>query len=328
MRILVILISVLCCFKSLAHTWDEPWHGDVVKGANSFAIFKVLKNTGSSLKLELIKHISGEKPHPNIIVNDFYLYDVVTTNAESDEHGFWLKDGVNAYMFLLKQGDSYKIATPTSGYAEILEDGSVAATYRHSLHQAKAQTENYEKTQVCIFNKLHGSSCSTETIEESIITPLNEKVAILSAQATASDFELFFKQHAALETSFLIEYPLEFDVLKPFLTSQFFHAEISGVRALSVGSGTNKVEQLISFIKKDKSSDVAKVMALIMLKNLDGKNVNPSIVEYYDQASEAEVSLGGNFMDPRIGTWYPHSVKKAIEWYIGDNSPNRVAGGL
>lgn len=323
MRILVILISVLCCFKSLAHTWDEPWHDDVVKGSNSFALFKVLKNSGDSLKLELIKHISGEKPHSNIIVNDFYLYDVVTTNSKSDEHGFWLKEGVNVYLFLLKQGDSYKIATPTSGYAEILDDGSVAATYRHSLHQAKAQTENYEKTQSCIFNKLHGSNCDTKTIEESIIAPLNERVAILSAEATASDFELFFKQHAALETAFLIEYPVKFDVLNPFLTSQFFHAEISAVRALSVASGTGRAKQLVSFIKSGKSSDVAKVMAIIMLKNQNEKNINHSIVEYYNQASESEVSLGGNIMDPRVGTWYPSSVKKAIEWYIGDNSPNK-----
>lgn len=106
------------------------------------------------------------------------------------------------YIFLLKQGDSYKIATPTSGYAEILDEQSVAATYRHSLHQAKTHIQNYEKTQICIFEKLHGSSCNKDTIEQSIIAPLNKKVAVLSAQATASDFELFFQQHAALETSF------------------------------------------------------------------------------------------------------------------------------
>ena len=105
-------------------------------------------------------------------------------------------------MFLLKQGDSYKIATQTSGYAEILDEQSVAATYRHSLHQAKTHIQNYEKTQICIFEKLHGSSCNKDTIEQSIIAPLNKKVAVLSAQATASDFELFFQQHAALETSF------------------------------------------------------------------------------------------------------------------------------
>ncbi len=323
MRILVIIITILFCFKSLAHTWDEPWHGEVVKGSNSFALFKVIKNSGNSLKLELIKHIAGEKPHSNILVDDFYLYNVSSTNSESDEHGFWLDDGVNVYMFLLKQGDNYKIASPTAGYAEILDDGYVAATYRHSLHQAKAQSDNYEKTQICIFDKMHGSKCNSETIKESIIAPLNERVAILSPQATASDFELFFKQHAALETAFLIEQPVKFDVLNPFLTSQFFHAEISAVRALSVASDTSRTKQLVSFIKSDKSSDVAKVMAIIMLKKLDGKNINQSIVEYYTQASESEVSLGGNIMDPRVGTWYPHSVKKAIEWYIGDNSPNK-----
>lgn len=37
--------------------------------------------------------------------------------------------------------------------------------------------------------------------------------------------------------------------------SQFFHTELSAVRALSVASGTNRVEQLVSFIKNDKSSD-------------------------------------------------------------------------
>jgi len=323
MRILVVLVTLLCCFKSLAHTWDEPWHDDVVKGSNSFAIFKVIKNSGNSLTLELIKHISGEKPHSTVLVDGFYLYDIASTNTKSDEHGFWLEDGAKVYMFLLKQGDSYKIASPTSGYAEILDDGSVAATYRHSLHQAKAIADNYEKTQICIFDTLHGSKCNAATIEKSIIAPLTDRVAILSEQATASDFYLFFKQHVALETAFLIEYPIEIDVLNPFLKSQFFHAEISAVRALSVASGTSRVNKLVSFIQSDKSSDVAKVMAVIMLKNVDGNNINPSIVEYYNQASESEVSLGANIMDPRVGTWYPHSVKKAIEWYIGDNSPNK-----
>jgi len=41
---------------------------------------------------------------------------------------------------------------------------------------------------------------------------------------------------------------------------------------------------------------------------------------YLKNASEDEVYLGASsIMDPRIGTWYPESVKAAVYWYLSEN---------
>lgn len=320
MRILYLFLTFLFSANVFAHTWDEPWHKEVVAGANSFSVFKVIKNSGETLQLELVRHIAGEKPERKIKVDGFYLYTVASTNSESDEHDFWLDDGVTVYMHLLKQGEKYKIATPTSGYAEISDDGSVVATYRHSLHQAKVHPETYEQTQICIFKQLHGENCSKAIVNKYIVEPLNERVATLSAKASAADFELFFRQHVALETAFLIGLPIKIDVLEPFLNSRFFHTEISAVRALVVSPESNIQTRLVSFIQNNETSDIAKVVGVMMLKELEDENINQSITNYLTEASDEDVFFGGSLMDPRIGTWFPRSVKAAIEWYMEDSS--------
>ena len=319
MRIVLLVLFALLSMNSVAHTWDEPWHEQVVKGANSFSLFKVKENSNYKLKLSLIKHIAGEKAEGSIIVDDYYLYNIASTSSSPDEHGFGLTKDQLVYVYLRKQGDKYKIATPTSGYSEIQDNGTVAATYRHSLHKAQVEKKIYEATQECIFNAISGACCSDITINEYILKPLGQQVSVLSPTATKEDFDLFFKQHVALETAYLIQYPLPDKVLLPFIQSGFFHTEISAIRALAASDNHNTESKLISFVTKGSGSDIAKVMAILMLDRLNYKST-AALSEYLEKASDEEVSLAGDFMDPRVGTWFPRSVKKSIEWFVEKNS--------
>jgi len=52
---------------------------------------------------------------------------------------------------------------------------------------------------------------------------LKAPVGVLYENATNEDEERFFKQHAALETSYLAKIDHSIDLLRPFLESDFCH---------------------------------------------------------------------------------------------------------
>ncbi len=314
---LLFLMLMLGCVDAMAHTWDEPWHKEVVSQANSFGLYEVKKVSGQTLKLKLVKHLAGEKTKKKIKVSDFYLYEKMSSSA-ADEHGFWLGKGQRVYLYLHKDGRKYTLATPTAGSDKILDDESVGATFRHSLHKTQIDIVAYEALQTCIFISLHNGACASETVDFHILVPLKERVSVLSAEALAEDFELFFKQHAALESAYLAGYALPNDLLAPFLESEFFHVQISAVRALSVSHDAAKVKKLVDFVLSKHGTGIAKVMAVIMLNELKASDVNERLQAYLPISSSEEVYLGGDIMDPRIGTWYPPSVKAAIEWFLSE----------
>lgn len=314
-----ILLSIFFSAGALSHTWDEPWHDEVSKSATSLGLYKVKKNYGSKIKLELVKHLAGKKTAKSYKTSGYYLYDFVSASAGNDDHGIWLKKNQYVYAYLMKDGRKYKLATPTAGYDQVTEDGFVAATYRHSLHKTKIDKTTYEKTQICIFNVTRGTECSESTINNYIIEPLTLGVAELSAESTPQDYDLFFKQHVALETAFLINYSLPKEVIDKFLSSRFFHIQISAVRALSVSNDENKISKLISFIDSDENEDIAKVMAIIMLDRLQAYTQVEFLEGMLQGASEQGVHLGAGIMDPRVSTWFPSSVKSAITWFVDKN---------
>jgi hypothetical protein len=315
----IAFLTVLFSTSALSHSWDEPWHDDVSRSATSLAFYKVTQNYESHVELKLIKHLAGLKTSETLTTSGYYLYDLASSSSGSDEHGIGLQNDQQVYVYLMADGQKYKLATPTAGYDEITEDGSVAATYRHSLHKTKIDRTTYENTQTCIFDIAHGKDCPERVISKYILEPLSLRVAELSPEATQEDYDLFFKQHVALETAFLINYSLPPDIIDKFLLSRFFHVQISAVRALSVSNDENKTAKLSSFIELDENTDIAKVMAVIMLDRLNADDQVEFLEGILEESSEANVHLGANIMDPRVSTWYPTSVKAAITWFVDKN---------
>ena len=319
MKSTLALILLMISFKIFSHTWDEPWHKEVVAGSDTFGLYEVVGNSGFSVNLNLIKHLAGENADKEIEVSQYYLFDRTSNPSDLDDHPFEYSKGQRVYAFLKKEGDRYAVATPMSGIATILEDGSVHATYRHSLHGAKSDPQEYEILQTCIFNYLHGLECQAHAVAL-VKKTLKVPVGVLSESASDEDVDRFFSQHAALETSYLAKIPNSIDVLRPFLDSDFFHVQVGAVRALAASNYSNKEGELLSFVASDDKDGMARVMAVLLLNELPSENAVIFLNEYLTSAPEEEVYLGANsIMDPRIGTWYPQSVKAAVEWYLAEN---------
>mgnify|MGYP006138877509 CR=1 FL=1 len=319
MKYILGLLLLIQSVVAIAHTWDEPWHKEVVAGADTFGLYEVTSNSGFSLKLKLIKHLAGEKSKSKIKVTKYYLFGWTSDPSKLDDHPFEYSKGEKIYAFLKKEGTNYGVATPTSGISTFLDDGSVFATFRHSVHGARSEVHEYETLQKCIFNYLHNSQCSEKAI--SLVKEyLTAPIGVLSENATDEDVTRFFRQHAALETSYLAKIPNSIDVLRPFLDSDFFHVQVGAVRALAASNYSNKEGELLSFVASDDKDGMARVMAVLLLNELPSENAVIFLNEYLTSAPEEEVYLGANsIMDPRIGTWYPQSVKAAVEWYLAEN---------
>jgi hypothetical protein len=298
----------------LGTTWNEPWHEDVVKNAESFVKLEVTsRDETRSFKGKVLAHLAGEKTPAEITVDRFYMLNLTST---SSGHGPELRFnvGFTGYFFLkkAKEGESFAIATPTAGFAAI-QDDSVKATYRHSYHQAKVEIELYEKTQVAIFEFLHGRPHDKEFmskfLKETLVEPpqeLGPKVKDKEAPAR------FFRQHVALECFYHFGAKEDAPRLEPFLEVNFFHVQVSAARALSRIDTPESRARLVSFIEKPGRNGFAKVMAVWGLKRLDAKEALPALERFLAEGADEKTGFGGNIMDPRVGTHFPGSVKNAI----------------
>lgn len=319
-----------------AHSWDEPWHKEVVTGADTLALFEVVEGEGHHLILKRIRHLAGEKTTEVIHISQYYLMGPHSVNLQGDglidrglqrrdlqnvdlkdsHHPFGYAKGQRLYGFVRKHNKGYAIATPTAGLDDVLADGSVAATFRHSLHRTKMQPDTYENLQVCIFKALHNQACDPNTIDIHILKPLSKKVAALSAFSREEEVTRFFQQHAALESVYLLSYDIPLDLLTPFLNSYFSHVQVSAVRALSASRLVNKDTLLAQFVVSEDSEAMAKIMAVILLSHDSSSRVNAILKAYLPLASQDIVTLGALASDPRAATWYPDSVKRAIQWFL------------
>lgn len=200
----------------------------------------------------------------------------------------------------------------------------MAASFRISIHKTEIDTKTYEAAQSCFFSYLHNGNCAIDVVNEIIEKPLKERVGELSEQATQEDAEIFFRQHVALESSYIINHQNSYESLKPFLNSKFFHVQISAIRALSVTNTETKNHQLIEFITKSEASDIAKVMAIVMLNEVNFQGGIEELKNYLPLASKKDVSLVSDIMDPRVSTNFPESVQAAIKWYIESRTKTKI----
>lgn len=309
LSVLAVLLAV--ALPASAHTWDEPWHREVVKQADSFGLFELVDDKrGTALKR--IRILAGVTT-PDIFVLSGYYQPGYFNSSDHEDH-FGLEAGERAYLMLKQDGARWLLATPTAGVDVLREDAFVAATYRISFNQALQHPDAYERVQACVFRRLHRETCDVALLESDLDTPLHEKAAALSETATAEEQDLFFRQHVALETAYLLNRDLPLALLEPFLKSDFFHTQLSGVRALAANQDPHRDARLLEFIRDDSRTPVARVMAVRMAQESGHAALLDQIRAYGPQASEEESHLPvGSIMDPRIGTAYPSSLKQAIE---------------
>ena len=314
-----ILVILILCSTLYAATWDEPWHRDVVAKSDAFGLYEVVSTSSSRVVFKEVRHLAGVQTGPNVEVNGYYsrpMTSVSSINGVTDD-GSALRfrgPGTRYYLFLKKapSGTTWQIASPTSGFAELRADGTVIATFRISVHQAVVDSGTYELTQTCIHRKLHGEACSDD-VSKFILTQLSAAPPPMSANSSPQQMEVFFRQHAAMETAYLTGYAIATDTLSKFLKDPDYHTQISGVRALRASDSKERNTLLMAFVSDDSRAPVARVVAVQMMREAGAKELKDQLAAYVPKAPTGEVGLGIAIMDSRIGTNFPSSLKEAVE---------------
>jgi hypothetical protein len=319
----IVLILALSSTLS-AETWDEPWHRDVVAKSDAFGLYEVVSTSPTKVVFKEVRHLAGIQTGPNVELTGYYSREVMSSSivngVRTDESSLRFKGpGTRYYLFLKKasSGTTWTMASPTSGFAEVQPGDKVVSTFRISVHQALVDSGIYELSQTCIFRKLHGQECSPD-VSSFIQTQLAGAPAAMSNNASAEQADLFFKQHAALETAYLTGHAIDRETLSKFLKDSVFHTQISAVRALRALDPKERNAMLMSFVTDDSRNILARVVAVQMIRETGARELKDQLVAYAPKAPSTEVGLGIAIMDPRIGTRFPSSLKSALEELIAE----------
>jgi hypothetical protein len=334
-----VLVSAILLGGAVTHaaTWDEPFHRDVVLGADSFGLFETVNVTPFTATFKRIRTLAGADTGETAVVDGFYESIAPATSSTrpgqtyDDEWTLRFRGGRRYYLFLKRApasganalrapgatpamgGESWRIATPTGGFAELQADGSVIATFRHSLHQALVDAPTFELLQTCAFDALHQARPCSPGVQTFIDAQLATTPASLAGAPSAAELESFFKQHAALETAYLIGHAIDPGRLEPFLRAPFFHTQVSAVRALARSQAPDRNTRLATFVMDEERDPLARVFAVAMIRELRAVELKDRLAAYLPTASAQTVSLGAQVMDSRIGTLFPASVRHALE---------------
>jgi len=310
MRLPALLFLLLTVVSRLAHatSWDEPWQETVVKKTDYLVLARVTATDAhKGIKATILRSLGGGTLPDTVKISGFYSLQLCG-DSPGEEPAFELGGTDSCYFFLQKKpSGEYAIATPTTGFARV-KAGQVAATYRHSYHQALVPRAVYELTMTAIFQHYHG--------QEYDATPINalvdQALASPPAHLDAAGRSTFFLQHAALETVYHLGLTSHYAAVLPFLRDTTnFHAQVSAARALTATPTPEDKQLLIKMLVSKSSRDLAKVVAIKTLTTYRPAELKPQLAALAQTASDEHNGFGGNILDPRICTQVP-TVKEAL----------------
>lgn len=294
-------------FKSThACTWDEPWQKEILEKADHFVLATIQINDSTGVHLQIIKNIGKEKLHGLIELESPFSH-----TSSSSGHGshFNFHEGDTGYFFLRKVDDNlYSIPTPSSAFAKLNSTGKVYATYRHSYHQAVVPQQIFEKTYSQIW-----SYYKYKTYEKDSILPfINEYIDLPRAGFAESEIDVFFKQHVALETAYLLDITVDLTRIQKFISEENFHSTVSALQLLSHTNTEASKSFLFEYIKEKDNENFQKVIAIWAFAKHANKKEIRKLKRLKSRLSDDEQGFGGNIMDPRVGTRFP-SPKRAVD---------------
>ena len=305
-KIATILFVILTTISGYATTWDEPWQKEIIEKSDYFVYGTVINASDSLVIVEIDKSFGNLEIAKIITIDNFFMLHLCSM---SGGHGpeFIFKKGEKGYFFLKKGNNgNFQIPTPTSGFDRIVGN-KVYATYRHTYHQAAISPKLYEFTYKEIWNKFHKGKFE----KEKILKFINEQVSKNSAGFEDKEIELFFKQHVALETAYLLGIKIDFNILKKFSESNNFHSQISALRAMGNLNNNEVKKYLIDYLKDKNKDNFTKVIAIWSLWKIKDSEVKKQLSELKEHLSDEEIGFERNIMDPRVCTHFP-SPKSAI----------------
>ncbi len=321
MRFLFIFLFCLITSQAAqATTWNEPWQDEVIRLSDSFIKVEITENKGSQATADVVKLLAGSETPKTIVLKNYSALQLISL-SDKGELGLPFKIGGSYYLFVKKdvKGQFYQIPTPTSGWARI-EGKNVYATYRHSYHQALVPEEIYEKTMQAVFNGIKGKSYDENFITGFINEQLSQKVGTLDDDNPENN-NRFFLQHAALETFYYLGKGTDIRILMPFINTNSAHVQISACRAVSKLNTAESKEILMKFIEGN-GNGFAKIMSVRGLKQLNAKEMLNRLKVFLKTGTDEETGFGGSIMDPRVGTFFPASVKESVQSLVNEWEPS------
>jgi hypothetical protein len=307
-RIFITLSFFLFSSISYALTWDEPWAEKVIRGSSSFILAKIKSvDEEKGISITIVKTLGGKALQGDILISNFYLLTICSNSGQAIE---FMTQPMDSCYFFIKENEKgeYCIATPTTGF-DYLDEGKVVSTYRHSYHQASVPMNVYEMTMTAIFNHYHDVAYDRKPVIDFVNEYLNKKPAGFSP----NEIDIFFLQHAALESIYHLKLKEINEILPlPFLNDTTnFHHQVSAARALSAFNTATNKQALIKILHDTSRRNFVKVMCIWSLGELNANDLKASLVKLQATASDETDGFGGNFMDHRVCTSIP-TVKDAL----------------
>lgn len=299
----------------LAETWSEPWHREVLLRSDSLAEVEFLRKRRDSIEVRVLGVLAGESLPERVRIASPAKMPLTSASGHREALTPWIALGRRHFVLLARDGKVWRLQSPSAGADDVMPGGQVAATYRISFTKAAQSESEYRRLQPCVFNVVKGRPCDVEALSDLLVTPLQEPASGLGPDVSADEGPRFFKQHAALESSYLLRQPLTLERVEPFLGHGFFHTQISAVRALAVINDVRATERLERFVRDGSRTGVARSMAVVMLAERGEvetiKRLQSEVDDVADIDAESELPIQ-SIMDPRIGTWFPGTVRDAI----------------
>lgn len=296
----IFLIILFYSGISKATTWNEPWRKEIIKTADYFVSGQVITNQDSLITIHIFKNLGASKVNDTITVDNFYMLDLCSYSS-GNEPSFHFDVGDTAYWLLKRNKDNnFSLPTPSSGYDKIY-DKEVSATFRHSYHQALISQETYELAYQNIWNHYHDGTVNSN----SLINFINENLALDVAGFDQTELPIFFRQHVALESIYLLDLDYNFNTLAKFVRSDNFHAKISGLRAMEHSTTPGVEEYLYQYIMDDDNDEFTVVIAITSLWNMKETDYQNKLWRNRSKVSKESPEFGGDLMDPRICTYIP-----------------------
>ncbi len=305
----IILLFAFTIFSAttFATTWDEPWQDRVIKEADFFVLAKIKSfDRQKGAIIEIVKSLGGPELPGEIKITNFYLLELCSSSGQGAEFNF---DNITECYLFIKKNDKgqYCIATPTTGF-NVVVNGNVYATYRHSYHQALIPVDTYEKTMTAIFNNYHDRPYDKQFINDYV----NKYLSLNPAGFSKSEINTFFAQHVALECAYHLRLTGLYSKITPFLNDiSNFHNQVSGARALISYNTVECKQELLKVISDTTRNHFVQVLCVWTLSEFKPKELKNQLIKISETASSEGNGFGGDIMDPRVCTYFP-DVKKTI----------------
>lgn len=294
-----------------ATTWDEPWADKVIKESSTFLLATIIKSDPQlGVDIKVIKIISGKPVPETFRITAFSLLDLCSSSGKGPEFHFEETDSCYFFVSQNTKGE-YCIATPTTGYDYVIE-GNVAATFRHSYHQASVPLPIYELAMTAIFKNYHSQPFD----RSAMVSVVNKYLNYKPAGFREAELGTFFLQHVALESVYHLKLDINENLLLPFLKDTAnFHNQVSAARAYGAKITDQTKTALLMALEDPKKRNFVKVLCVWTLMSMNPTELKDKLSRLAQNASDEEDDFGGNIMDHRVCTRIP-TLKEALNTLI------------